>query len=184
MTMSAFKKILCPTDFSEASYEGLDKAVLLASEAAAEICVVHVEPPTRSITAYAGHAPEAHQEVQRRAETVKNLCAVLEQRVSKSVRTRPLVKQGETATEIIRAACEEGADLIVLTTHGAGGLAPGELGRVAASIVQTAPCPVLTVNRSSSTPTAGVCNTDETAALRPEFEVVHSTPKALYLDGD
>jgi nucleotide-binding universal stress UspA family protein len=73
MTMSAFKKILCPTDFSEASYEGLDKAVLLASEAAAEICVVHVEPPTRSITAYAGHAPEAHQEVQRRAETVKSL---------------------------------------------------------------------------------------------------------------
>jgi len=175
--MPTFKKILCPTDFSEASYEGLNKAVELASDAATEICVVHVEPSTQS--SYTGHAPEAHQEADRRAETVKNLCAVLEERVPQNVRTRPLLKQGETAEEIIRAAREECADLIVLTTHGAGGLAPGELGRVAATIVQTAPCPVLTINRSAPLETA--CDASQ---LRPAFETAHSSPRAIFLDGD
>jgi nucleotide-binding universal stress UspA family protein len=187
MTMPAFNKILCPTDFSEASYEGLDKAVQLASDAATEICLVHVEPQAHSITPYAGHAPEAHQEALRRAETVKNLCDVLEQRVPKNVRTRPLLKQGDTATEIIRAAREEGADLIVLTTHGAGGLAPGELGRVAATIVQTAPCAVLTVNRSSkveASATESETTESHTFKLRPAYETNHALPNAMFLDGD
>jgi universal stress protein A len=178
--MPTFKKIFCPTDFSEASYEGLNKAVELASDAATEICVIHVEPPTQS--SYAGHAPEAHQEADRRAETVKNLCAVLEERVPKNVRTRPLLKQGETAEEIIRAAREEGADLIVLTTHGAGGLAPGALGRVATTIVQTAPCPVLTINRSA--PLEAVFVESDASKLRPAFETAHASPRAIFLDGD
>jgi len=178
--MPTFKKILCPTDFSEASYEGLNKAIELASDTATEICVIHVEPSTQS--SYAGHAPEAHQEADRRAETVKNLCAVLEERVPQNVRTRPLLKQGDTVEEIIRAAREECADLIVLTTHGAGGLAPGELGRVAATIVQTAPCPVLTINRSAQMETA--CSESDTSKLRPAFETAHSSPRAIFLDGD
>ena len=183
--MSTFKKILCPTDFSEASYEALDQAVKLAFDGA-EVCVLHVEPVEKLVTPFAGLAPDARSEADRRAETVKNLCAVLEERVPSQVRTRPLLKQGDAVEQILRAAREENADLIVLTTHGAGGLAPGELGRVAASIVQIAPCPVLTMNRSQAEvgQTIEVANRQDLNALRPEFEVVHSTPNALYLDGD
>lgn len=181
-----FQKILCPTDFSEASYEGLRKALELADGGKTEICVLHVEPVATALTPLAGYAPNARSEADRRAETVKNLCAVLEERVPQNVRTRPLLKQGEAGEEIVRAAREEGADLIVLTTHGAGGLQPGELGRVATNVLQTASCPVLTVNRSRETVTIknDAALIFDTPAMRPEFEVVHANSHALYLDGD
>ena len=179
-----FQKILCPTDFSEASYEGLRQAIALAADGTTEICVLHVEPAS-SMMPLAGYAPTARSEADRRAKTVKNLCAVLEERVPQNVRARPLLKQGETAEEIVRAAKQEGADLIVLTTHGAGGLQPGELGSVATSVLQTAPCPVLTVNRSGKAAKLAPHNTEifDARAMRPEFEVVHATSRALYLDG-
>ncbi len=179
-----FQKILCPTDFSEASYEGLRQAIKLAGKGATEICVLHVEPSPSALTPLAGYAPDAHSEADRRAETVKNLCAVLEERVPSHVRTRPLLKQGETAEQIMRAAREEGADLIVLTTHGAGGLQPGELGSVATRVLQIAPCPVMTVNRTHEEAPKNSDTPINPAALRPEFEVVHATSRALYLDGD
>ena len=186
--MSIFKKILCPTDFSEASYQGLSKAVQLATDAETEICVIHVEPAMSTLTPYAGHAPEAHQEADRRAETVKNLCAVLEERVPQNVRTRPLLKHGEAIEEILRAAREECADLIVLTTHGAGGLTPGELGKVAAAIVQTAPCAVLTVNGSADVSASNSVSASDSVSyastLRPAFETAHSSPRAIFLNGD
>lgn len=180
-----FQKILCPTDFSEASYEGLRQAIELAADGTTEICVLHVEA-SNTMVPLAGYAPTARSEADHRAETVKNLCAVLEERVPQNVRTRPLLKQGEIAEEIVRAAKEEGADLIVLTTHGAGGLRPGELGSVATSVLQTAPCPVLTVNRSGKVPQLAPHNAAifDSPTIRLEFEVVHATNHALYLDGD
>lgn len=180
-----FQKILCPTDFSEASYEALRKAIELADGGKTEICVLHVEPVATSLTPLAGYAPQARSEADRRAETVKNLCAVLEERVPQSVRTRPLLKQGIAAEEIVRAAREEGADLIVLTTHGAGGLQPGELGSVATTVLQTSPCPVMTVNRSGEVTAAeNGAVISASPAMRAEFEVVHANSHTLYLDGD
>jgi nucleotide-binding universal stress UspA family protein len=43
--MLPFKKILYPTDFSEASYEGLKAANELALHFSAELCLVHVVSP-------------------------------------------------------------------------------------------------------------------------------------------
>jgi nucleotide-binding universal stress UspA family protein len=47
--------------------------------------------------------------------------------------------------EIIAAAREEEADLIVMGTHGRTGLAHALIGSVAEKVVRKAPCPVLTV---------------------------------------
>ena len=52
---------------------------------------------------------------------------------------------GATPTEICAAADELGADLIVIGTHGRGGLSHALLGSVAEKVVRKAPCPVLTV---------------------------------------
>jgi hypothetical protein len=40
-----FNKILCPTDFSEPSYEAIKAAGELAYHFASELCVIHVVPP-------------------------------------------------------------------------------------------------------------------------------------------
>ena len=47
--------------------------------------------------------------------------------------------------EICAAADELGVDLIVIGTHGRGGLSHALLGSVAEKVVRKAPCPVLTV---------------------------------------
>lgn len=47
--------------------------------------------------------------------------------------------------EIVRAAAEESADLIVMGTHGRRGLNRLLLGSVADRVIRLAACPVLTV---------------------------------------
>jgi nucleotide-binding universal stress UspA family protein len=53
--------------------------------------------------------------------------------------------EGETTSEILRVAEEEGCDLIVMGTKGRTGLARMLLGSVAETVLRQAPCPVLTV---------------------------------------
>jgi nucleotide-binding universal stress UspA family protein len=50
---------------------------------------------------------------------------------------------GDPATEIVRVAEEEKAELIVLGTHGRTGLSRILMGSVAEAVVRHAPCPVL-----------------------------------------
>ena len=49
------------------------------------------------------------------------------------------------AAAIVNHARESGTDLIVIGTRGRGGIAHLVMGSVAERVVQTAPCPVLTV---------------------------------------
>lgn len=138
-----FSKILCPIDFSEASYRGLAKAIELTTPLTTEICVVHVEPPfdiARNIREGALNAAD------RRAETIKKLFSVMEERIPSTLKARPLLCRGDATVEIVKAAREEKADLLVLTTHGAGRGNPGDLGEVAAKVLRMAPCRVLTLN--------------------------------------
>jgi nucleotide-binding universal stress UspA family protein len=59
---------------------------------------------------------------------------------------RYLLAEGRPAAAILRAARENGCDLIVLGTHGRTGLSRLLMGSVAEEVVRKAPCPVLTVN--------------------------------------
>ena len=47
--------------------------------------------------------------------------------------------------EILRYAADENVDLIVMGTHGRGGVSHMLLGSIAERVVRRAPCPVLTV---------------------------------------
>ena len=53
--------------------------------------------------------------------------------------------EGNPAAEILRAANDNGAGLIVLGTHGKTGLLHVLMGSVAEQVVRKAACPVLTV---------------------------------------
>jgi universal stress protein A len=54
---------------------------------------------------------------------------------------------GDPATAIARVAEEEGAELIVMGTHGRTGLLRLLMGSVAEAVVRRAPCPVLTLKQ-------------------------------------
>jgi len=61
------------------------------------------------------------------------------------VRAAGLTMEGDPARQIVRAARSKRADLVVLGTHGRTGLARFIVGSLAARVVATAPCPVVTV---------------------------------------
>ena len=56
-----------------------------------------------------------------------------------------LVRTGAPTEEIVNAAKKLPADIIVISTHGRGGLKHVLLGSVAERVVRHAPCPVLVV---------------------------------------
>lgn len=138
-----FTKILCPTDFSEASYQALKVAIGLASICDAEVCLMHVEPDLREILTSGGMSP--HVAAQERAEAVRDLCILVEERTPPQARINTLLRDGDPAEEILRVAYEHNSDLIVLSHRGEGE-STEKLGSVAAAVLLHAPCPVLMVN--------------------------------------
>jgi universal stress protein A len=61
-------------------------------------------------------------------------------------RVRHLLAEGDPAAAILKAARENGCELIVMGTHGRTGLSRLLMGSVAEEVVRKAPCLVLTVN--------------------------------------
>ncbi len=141
--MLPFKKILYPTDFSEASYEALKAANELALHFSAELCLVHVVSPV--VPASPEFAPGVLPLQEMQASAEKSLQEVALQRVSKELHVRQMVVLGGAADEIIRMSKENRADLIVIATHGQTGWRHMVFGSVAEKVVRLSPCPVLTI---------------------------------------
>jgi nucleotide-binding universal stress UspA family protein len=61
------------------------------------------------------------------------------------VKAESLLLKGTPAEQIVNAAKQRNADIIVIGTHGRTGLTKLFMGSVAGRIVSTSDCPVLTV---------------------------------------
>ena len=138
--------ILFPTDFSPAVH-AMTVAASLARDTGAEIVIVHVsEPPA----AYGDG--EVHLDLLRQSDQM--LEAMLHDVVPEDpgVRYRHRLMHGDPAMMILKAAEEEGADMIVMSTHGRTGLMRLLMGSVAEAVVRRATCPVLTCRQPSASP--------------------------------
>lgn len=81
-----------------------------------------------------------------REQAEATLAAVKSELEAAGVATvRTNVIEGHAATAIVDAASAERADVIVMATHGRGGLGRAVLGSVADHVVRHASCPVLLV---------------------------------------
>jgi nucleotide-binding universal stress UspA family protein len=76
---------------------------------------------------------------------MKKLKKLVRPAVQKKLRIQFLVRDGKPFVEIIRAAQEIKADLIVMASHGHSRLAEILLGSTTDRVVQRAPCSVLVV---------------------------------------
>lgn len=138
--MLAFKTILHPTDFSEASEHAFQMAVGLARDYHATLVVLHsVEPPV-----YYGELgvnfipPEEYQ-----AAAQERLEKLIGQHAS--LRLETVVVEGMAAAKVVEAARERACDLIVIGSHGRSGLGRVLMGSVAEEVARKSPCPVLIV---------------------------------------
>ena len=144
---SPFRRILHAADFSPASRKALTTAVELARATGAPLLLVHVLPawPFGRDRAL---AVRTYDEISRalRARARRQLDALLANAKARGVSASgTVVEFGAPAVQIARIARARHADLIVMGTRGRTGLTRALLGSVAARVVATAPCPVLTV---------------------------------------
>ena len=145
--MLPFKKILCPTDFSEPSYEAIKTAGELAFHFGSELCLLHVVSPVPmvpiggelSVFNVSLYEQELEDSSKRTLEEIVNHLEW------KELKTRLIALRGNPADEIVRIAEEEKVDLIVIATRGRTGLDRLIFGSVAEKVVRLAKCPVLIV---------------------------------------
>jgi nucleotide-binding universal stress UspA family protein len=73
------------------------------------------------------------------------LMADLRARLPVGLHALQFLPRGEPGQEIVKAAKDWGADLIVVGSHGRRGLTRALVGSVAETVMRHAPCPVLVV---------------------------------------
>jgi universal stress protein A len=136
-----FRKILCPTDFSEGARQALRLA--LAMSADAQLVLLHVWQPPYVYGADATFPGAVAVETKSVAENeLAQWKNEVEQLGARGVTT--LMVSGAPWHEIVELARRDPTiDLIAMGTHGYTGLKHVLLGSVAEKVVRHAPCPVL-----------------------------------------
>ncbi len=145
--MTGFRRILMATDFSPASEAALERAAKLTRECSATLSILHVyePPPAAASVAYLPVDGYLDSLVAARTQAEARMQQLLSRDVLKGLEVRGVVIKGLPGTRIVETAIREGADLIVMGTHGRRGLSRLILGSVAAMVIAVAPCPVLTI---------------------------------------
>jgi nucleotide-binding universal stress UspA family protein len=142
------KNILVPTDFSAGSEEAVRYAYDLALALGARLHIMHVleNPfaPGAFMEMYAPPPPEYFLNIERQADEKLRNALTREQHEQLDVVLT--TRLGVPAGEILdRLEEEPRIDLVVMATHGRGGVARMVMGSVTDKIVRSSPCPVLTL---------------------------------------
>jgi len=146
--MLHFDKILCPTDFSEASYEGVRAADSLAQMYSAEVILVNVVAPLIPIPApmgaVSGYDVSGYNQSMNSAAAM-SLDSTVSKHISDHTKIRTSLLEGNAAEQIVALAEKEKAGVIVIATHGVTGWKRFVFGSVTEKVVRLAQCPVLTI---------------------------------------
>jgi nucleotide-binding universal stress UspA family protein len=143
--MINLKTILVPSDFSECSQAALRYGLELARRFDARLHLLHVvqDPLTQPWAAEGFSAPVFEVVEDWRSEARERLAA--EVPAADAPRVTVAATIARPFGEILRYAAEYNVDLIVMGTHGRGGMTHLLLGSIAEKVIRRSPCPVLTV---------------------------------------
>ncbi len=145
--MKRLRRILHATDFSAASKRAFDMAVEFAKQNKAELLLVHALVPHVAYPADTDADPEIYIELERsaRRQAQSSLQALVNKVKRAKVKATALLLKGTAHGQIVRAAKNRRADMIVIGTHGRTGISKLLMGSVAGRVIAEASCPVLTV---------------------------------------
>jgi nucleotide-binding universal stress UspA family protein len=142
----AFKRILCPIDFSPSALQALGFAVDLARQADGRVTLLHV---VEWLAEEEPRAPMHFTVPEYRRYMVDDARERLRNLVTEESRTwveiENIVGLGRAYREILRTAETKAADLIVMGAQGLGGIGLALFGSATQQVVRGATCPVLTV---------------------------------------
>lgn len=155
---TVFRRILCPVDFSDESRHALDHAAAIARTSNSALAVLHVyqapspfdaapaDVDTADVdTAENESEPGALRALRNFVQSVGDDVTVTFHAVHGTNVCRPIVKETEALD----------ADLVVIGSHGRGGVERFLLGSTCDAVVRSATCPVLVVPPGAGPPHDG-----------------------------
>ena len=145
--MTEVKKILFPIDLTDNSTKILPYVLSMAEKFGSQIYLFHVvQDLQRWGNVFIPHSStEVYQkEAMEGAEKAMN--KVCEKQLQSCPNFKRTIVSGDPAAKILEAIVSEGADMVVMGTHGRRGMDHAIFGSVAENVVKKSPVPVLTVN--------------------------------------
>lgn len=151
------KKILFPTDFSDAAQNAEDYAFELALQYNLELHFIHSIDVTKKYLnmsmmnsgdpSVPGFEPELIlKTVEEEKKTANaNLDKLKEKAEKQNITSQVKLSSGNMHEDVIQYAKEKEIDLIVMGTHGASGFHEAFIGSNAQKVVRLSPVPVLTI---------------------------------------
>lgn len=152
-TAVRIQHLLVPLDGSVAARQALPWASELAERTGARITLIHIVPPVEQMFAAASTRPMMPMPVvtdpiaqsgEMKSAARRDLEDAREQ-LPPGAGVEIAVGEGAPGDSVVREAIERETDVIVMSTHGRGGLRRVLLGSVADEVVRRAPCPVMLV---------------------------------------
>jgi nucleotide-binding universal stress UspA family protein len=138
-----FKHVLIATDFSAVSERALSYAIPIVRRYSSTVSIVHaIQPqPRESIT----WDPLPRELDRRRLEAEQEMRRFGEEARIKDLNPHIWLEKGRIWDVVSSIIQRENTDLLVLGTHGRGGLKKLALGSASEEILRLAKCPVLTI---------------------------------------
>ena len=138
-----FKHVLIATDFSAASERALAYGLPIVRRYCSMVSIVHaILPEARESITWDPLPRELDRE---RLEAEQEMGRLAEEARIKDLNPHILLEQGPVWDVLSSIIQRENTDLLVLGTHGRGGLKKLALGSVAEEVLRLATCPVLTI---------------------------------------
>ena len=142
--------ILVAIDLSGASQKILDKAKTIASALPAKVCLLHViegdpdflddepddEPNSQSTSAQGQQEfPQEYKDLHKEVDGFRQ----------SGIDTKGLLSQGSVVDVILQKSKQLGIDIIIVGTHGHGGVHHMIFGSVSEGVLRNTSCPVLVI---------------------------------------
>lgn len=138
-----FQKLLIAVDDDPIAAHAAEVGMDLAQSLNAEVALIHAIDPS---SIFAPESEVVADELALRAEQDgTRLMADFRTRLPLTPHALQFIPQGPPGSEIVKAAREWAADLIVIGSHGRHGITRALVGSVAEAVMRDAPCPVLVV---------------------------------------
>ena len=143
-----FKNILIPTDGSPLSQKAVVQGVALAKSVGAKVTAFFAAPPATPIV-YRDHLPVGYATPGEREEMIRKTAAKYLGVVERAAKKAGISCESVHATSdypeesILKVAQKKKCDLIVMATHGQGGLRGMFIGSVTQKVLNQAKIPVM-----------------------------------------
>jgi len=146
--MALFKTIIVPVDGSAPSDAAVTLAIRLARDQEAKLYFLHVSETAKIAAMVSSSAvcvdPSMALDAEREAGEDALRCAQSSAQES-AIHAETLLEQGASADTILDTTARIGADLVVIGSHGRGGLSRALLGSVAEAVLRRSRVPVLVI---------------------------------------